>query len=558
MGKTLGTTMSQDKLRKIGRLKNKEIYYKLFEEKYQGKLTLLKWIDCNHPITVKCNECGKEYEMDFSYAIRRKSNLCYTCGRKKFNEGYTRTTKDFQDKLDKKSNGLYSIVGEYRGFNQPVTIKCNNCGEEKVIRQASQFLAYCKSCLSCRMTSKNYSTSINKSPVIRNVENSIEIKDSKSYEVFYERFNKLYGDKFSLVEVKDSHSLVTIKCNDCNNIFDFSYEYINRGKLNKCPYCKPSKFNEETYQNKLNETFHGLFTLLSEYKNGDTPITLKCNNCGHEFNYSRPSQIFFQKHGCTKCKMTIEEYSKKMNNSNKKISYHASIPDIVQNNRNNTHSKKSMIFNIDTSYIEKDKEIFTVDEEVKNHKKSIWLQRKLDEKYGEKEFTVVTKYERSNKPVKIRHNKCGTVIEIIPYSVLYKNPNNDTICFRCFKDEELKEGVNDDKKVIDETPSKEINIPNKMEALAIEAIMNRVHKQEEESKEDMREKRPLQEVIKDNKEEKKDIPVIKPILGKDIISFIENNCLLEGEVIISGATASKGEYNAKILGIDMNGNIIVK
>lgn len=71
------STMSEQKMRKLGRLVNKEVYYKKFEEKYQGKLTILKWIDYNNPVTVRCNECGEKYDMDFVYAIRRDSNTCY-------------------------------------------------------------------------------------------------------------------------------------------------------------------------------------------------------------------------------------------------------------------------------------------------------------------------------------------------------------------------------------------------------------------------------------------------------------------------------------------------
>lgn len=281
---------------------------------------------------------------------------------------------------------------------------------------------------------------------------------------------------------------------------------------------------------------------ISDYKNSFSTVVIRCNNCGDEFIYKRPAEIFFQKHKCENCKITAEEYSKKIDNSNKTITANILIPEIIQDDMPNFSNKRNKIFNTNNSHEERDKE------EVKNHKKTMWFQRKLDEKYGKEEFTVVTKYEKSNKPVKIRHNKCGTVIEIIPYSVLYKNPNNDTICFRCFTNEDLNRTDSDDKKVI----------YTSSEGLDIDDVISKIYQQEEEDKEMIRQKRPLQEVIENSKERNGDDSEIKPVLGKDIISFIENNSLLEGEVLISGDTYSKEVYNVKILGIDMYGNIIVR
>lgn len=184
------------------------------------------------------------------------------CGRKKFNDGYVRNTQDYKNKLNKRSKGLFSIIGEYKGHNDPITIKCNNCGHEKVIMKSGQFLYGCNSCPSCKMNSDNYDK-LNDENIVNTYdeEKFIDDKDNEGYINFYNRFNKNYGDKFSLLSIKDKQQPVTIKCNKCNKTFDFSYLYINRGRLKSCPCCNPNRFNKESYQRKLDETFKGLFTI---------------------------------------------------------------------------------------------------------------------------------------------------------------------------------------------------------------------------------------------------------------------------------------------------------
>lgn len=80
----------------------------------------------NKKITLKHNTCGYEYDVQL-FAFKR-GNRCPKCGVKKRSESQTKTQSEFCKEVSKATNGLYEVIGEYKGAFRTVKIKHLKCG----------------------------------------------------------------------------------------------------------------------------------------------------------------------------------------------------------------------------------------------------------------------------------------------------------------------------------------------------------------------------------------------------------------------------------------------
>ena len=92
-------------------------------------------------------------------------------------------------------------------------------------------------------------------------------------------------------EYINSHTPLTLKCNICGNEFQRDYDHLKRKRF-LCIDC--AKKNRSDPSNKLsiedvkkfineNDINHECTLISTEYINNRTPLTLKCNICGNEF-----------------------------------------------------------------------------------------------------------------------------------------------------------------------------------------------------------------------------------------------------------------------------------
>ena len=92
---------------------------------------------------------------------------------------------------------------------------------------------------------------------------------------------------------------VTLRCKICGTIFK---RYVKPGRHYRCPTCEkklasPKKTNEE-FVKELKEKHPDLLP-LTEYKNDNSPILIKCEKC--EYTWSvKPTNILHKK-GCPRC-----------------------------------------------------------------------------------------------------------------------------------------------------------------------------------------------------------------------------------------------------------------
>lgn len=127
-----------------------------------------------------------------------------------------------------------------------------------------------------------------------------------SQEEFEERINKLYGDKYIVIDKTryiSANKKVTLLCQE-HGEFEITPNHLFNG--GGCPICSK---NKKKSRNEIIEMIKKVHPLSDfdfshvKYVNTHTPITLKCNTCNFIFSNS-PSNIIHYKQGCPCCKQS--------------------------------------------------------------------------------------------------------------------------------------------------------------------------------------------------------------------------------------------------------------
>src|SRR5574344_275275 len=124
-------------------------------------------------------------------------------------------------------------------------------------------------------------------------------------EQFIEKAKKIWGDEYdySLVDYKNGKTKIKIKCSRCGNIFEQRpNDHLNghgcrcRNEVSKEEFVRRAKeINGDAYDYSI-----------SEYKNYETKIKIKCNKCGNIFE-QRPTDHINGKQGCPHCSQSKGE-----------------------------------------------------------------------------------------------------------------------------------------------------------------------------------------------------------------------------------------------------------
>ncbi|MDZ3952334.1 hypothetical protein U0X36_05135 [Bacillus thuringiensis] len=119
----------------------------------------------------------------------------------------------------------------------------------------------------------------------------LELCKLENYEVLTEYVNK---------DVK-----VTLLCPQKHK-FEVAPRHFKSAK-NKCPECYKRKFREKW--DALMDCAR--YTALSEYKNRETKVLVRCNWCGKEF-FMKPWKLYLDRRGCPRCGGTDNETAKEI------------------------------------------------------------------------------------------------------------------------------------------------------------------------------------------------------------------------------------------------------
>jgi hypothetical protein len=185
------------------------------------------------------------------------------------------------------------------------------------------------------------------------------------------------------------------------------------------------KLNYEYVKNFISQNNCELIT--DYYKNSQQKLEIKCS-CGEIF-FTSFSKFKFGKRKCNKCvklaRPTIEDVKKYIEENSDCI--------LLSTEYKNNHTKLKLqchcgsVFETTLLHFKNDNKkqcnacglINCIDKNRKDHRTFV---RELYDLVG-CEYSVLTIYEKANKKVKVKHNKCGHIYEV--------KPNNFLSGFRC-------------------------------------------------------------------------------------------------------------------------------
>lgn len=120
----------------------------------------------------------------------------------------------------------------------------------------------------------------------------------KTTESFCVEVEAITNHQFTLVsDYIDSKTDVTLKCNVCGTLRNIRPSILNSQGL-KCKICSQNK-EKEFYLTKFKEKVVDKYELVSEYKGSREPVTVHCKQCGHY--YTKRADMMLQGIGCPYC-----------------------------------------------------------------------------------------------------------------------------------------------------------------------------------------------------------------------------------------------------------------
>lgn len=246
------------------------------KEKFNGKFTLVNfdtYIDCKQKVEVKCNDCGNVFTQSITGLLyENHTHYCNICKSKEVNDNFIkRLTSLYGDE--------YTPLEIYHDCKTKMLIKHNVCGS--VYSTTGDYLFNgnhaCPKCSHRKGADKLFKTQ-------KEIETRIYEKCGNEYTVIgkYMGYNKK----------------ITVIHNKCGRTIDIPVSSLLNGK--GCIYCGgKAPMTTQIYKEELKQRYGNEYSLLSEYKNAKTKITIRHNKCGYVWDIAPYSAIHH--HSCPNC-----------------------------------------------------------------------------------------------------------------------------------------------------------------------------------------------------------------------------------------------------------------
>lgn len=193
------------------------------------------------------------------------------------------TEQNFMKKLKKKfPDENYAVIHRGEKSNDISIIKCLDCGRK--IQYRNSYLFSNKKnhlCIQCHYKRKD---------TIENEKIIIERLKNKADNIHFFMENRK-GIR---------HNKVVFTCKNCGRVNEKEVANFLKQKFD-CSYCEGQKEGKDTdiFTREMNEKYGENFSLLSEYVNSKTDVTIKCNKCG--FIRKMKPNSFLVSGYCPKC-----------------------------------------------------------------------------------------------------------------------------------------------------------------------------------------------------------------------------------------------------------------
>lgn len=211
------------------------------------------YINNRTKISVKCLKCGNTWETSPKVLLR--GGGCPKCAIVR------KTPEQFVKEL-KRINPNIEALDDYINSSTKISVKCLKCNN--IWETSPKVLLKGHGCPKCVKNRKK-----TQEEFVREIE-----KLNKKIEILGEYIN--YSTK------------VQVKCLKCNNIWHSTPNSLLKGS--GCPKCANNiRKTQEEFEDEM-QKYNKHITILGVYKNAVTPIKVKCNICGNEWE-AKPSRL---------------------------------------------------------------------------------------------------------------------------------------------------------------------------------------------------------------------------------------------------------------------------
>ncbi|MEH7223217.1 hypothetical protein V7112_05320 [Bacillus sp. JJ1566] len=302
----------------------------------------------------------------------------------------------FKLQLEGSFPGRYRVVGDYKGWENPVLIEWITCGHQYSVIAGSVLRG--SKCPHCSG------------------------KDKKDTTRFIQEVRKLVGDKFTVIgEYVNTHTPVLLQHNSCNNKFPVLRK--NFLKDPRCPKCskktsKRIRWDTESFSKKVLELEGEEYKVQSTYVDSKTHIDILHVKCGKVSPIS-PSK-FLQGNRCRYCygslRIEHEWFLQK-------------VEQLVGKEYRVLSMYQSMHKHVDMEHVTcghqfpvKPNNFIRLNTRCPNcagnqKKTTAEFKKEVYCLVGE-EYEVLGEYLNTNTPIDIKHVKCGKVYSVTPANFL--------------------------------------------------------------------------------------------------------------------------------------------
>lgn len=212
------------------------------------------------PMGLKHTPCGTIYLATVSKFLDFGCKRCKVCKHKEDSNRFFNYVKD-------NTNNEYTFLGPYVNIKTPIRVRHNVCGCEYNI-SPNQFMTHGSRCEKCshKLTGEKNREPINK------------VKD---------RVNAIHNRGYTFVNTYFENGLrmLTVTHKECGTTYSTRADTFFRGsQCKKCLYKSISKKYTKTtkeYADEVTDVTDGEYSLIGEYVNTNTKVTLKHNLCGN-------------------------------------------------------------------------------------------------------------------------------------------------------------------------------------------------------------------------------------------------------------------------------------
>lgn len=226
-------------------------------------------------IKLKHEDCGKEFVTNPEIFL--KKGVCPYCYIPRYNK--EKTDAQFRKEVYDKYGDRYEIITPYINSRTKIKIRCKNCQKEKEILPYPFLHHYQCSCV----------------PKKKN-----KPKLKRTTEEFKQEVYDLVGDEYTVLgEYKGANVKTLMRHNVCGRTFEIEPVRFLNNKVRCIPCNRNYTKTTEEFKQEVYDLAGDDFTVLDEYKNAKTKVTIKCNSCNTSEKYLPRNFLMIKK--CPHC-----------------------------------------------------------------------------------------------------------------------------------------------------------------------------------------------------------------------------------------------------------------